>query len=421
MKKWSRWVQLLWLRDRLFVMAAVGVLVSQATVAEPKNTNLAPLLTEADRVWSLNEQGDAIGAGRQSEAVVRAAEALRANGKPETARDYYRRAGLLRPWDLVTKQHYAEVLQQLGDTAAARNLAEQVEAYAETDRLLKDSRALMGTAPPPVLPPLASLLPAAGEVVVGLVAASGTERWLLNELGQRLSLQFGVRVGVAEEPFSVGAPNRSDRRLLAEQLRRSLPWTEDKMALYVPGGKPVPPERLSDQAVIATMQKLLDREGGPGQQEAFRAQLAQADAQQQWEATQLLDALSTKFVQPGQGRVVYLAVLPVDLFGGTANFLFGSATPGGNYGVISYHRFAAVFTGEPPSRTRLVERTAKQLLSSLGFALGVPRCADPRCARSYPSSLAEQDAKGAGLCADCRVGFAKALGHGLPVAAEARP
>jgi predicted Zn-dependent protease len=45
--------------------------------------------------------------------------------------------------------------------------------------------------------------------------------------------------------------------------------------------------------------------------------------------------------------------------------------------------------------------------------LGVPRCIDPMCARAYPASLEEHDAKGDKLCEVCRAGFARALGHEL--------
>lgn len=398
----------------LCVMAAVAALVGRMGAAESKVPSLEPLLAEADRVWRLNEQGDATGAGNQSEALVRAAEALRTCGDLETAREYFRRAGVVRPWDFETKLRYAEVLHQLGDEGAARNVAEQVQTFAETDRLLAASRVLNAAAAQPELPALASLTPAGGEVVLGLVSTKETERWLLADVGRTLSTLLGVRVGVAEAPLALGAPDRTGRYQLANTLRRSLPWTEKRMTLYVPGGKLVPPQLLSDDQVINVMIKLLERETGPEQITGFRAQLEQADAQRQWAAGTLLNGLGQKYAQPAQGRIVYLALVPVELFTSSAPSVFGSALPDGNCGVVTYHGFAASFTGEPPKRARLLDRTCKQMLSSLGFALGVPRCADLRCARCYPRTLAEHDAKGAGLCADCRAGFAKVLGHALP-------
>jgi predicted Zn-dependent protease len=398
----------------LVAVAAGVVLVSQASAAAARAPTLEPLVAEADRVWQLSEMGDVVGAGNRCEVLVRAADALRASGKLEMARDYYRRAALVRPWDLDTKVRFAEALLQIGDADAARSMAGQVQTFAETDRLLDASRALAGVVPLPELPTVASLAPQAGEVVLGLVCAPNTDHWMPGEVGRRLSGLLGVRVGLVAAPFVLGKPDRTGRAQLAEELRRSLPWTEQRMTLYVPGGKLVPPQFLSDDAVISVMRKLVEHDGGPEQIQSFRAQLALADAQQNWDVSRLLSDLGQSNVQPSQGKVVYLALVPVDLFSGSTDFLFGSASPTGNYGVVSFCRFAASFTGEPPKRARLVDRLCKQMLSTAGFALGVPRCGDLRCARSYPRSLAEHDAKGAGLCPECRAGFAKVLGHALP-------
>lgn len=416
MTKCSRLIQTFALTGMLLAVAPAVGHAAPAAAAGSKVPTLEPLIGEADRVWQLNEAGDVVGAGKRSEVVVEAANALRASAKLEMAREYYRRAAILRPWDLDTKVHFAEVLQQLGDAAAARSMADQVQIFAETDRLLDASRPLAGVAVLPGLPALASLAPEPGEVVLGLVGAADTERWILGDVGRRLSGLLGVRVGIAADSLVLGKPDLTGRAKLAEELRQTLPWTEKRMIMYMPGGKPVPPQYLSDDAVIGVMKKLLDHDAGPEQIQGFSTKLAQADADQHWDVARLLNELGQKNPQPGQGRVVYLAVVPVDLFSGSSDFLFGSASPSGNYGVISYRRFAAVFTGEPPKRARLVDRLCKQMLSSAGFAVGVPRCTDLRCARSYPRSLAEHDAKGSTLCADCRDGFAKALGHSLPAA-----
>jgi predicted Zn-dependent protease len=415
MKYCDRLVRTAGLTKMLGAMVVVAALLGRTTAAESMVPSLGTMQAEADRVWRLGEQGDLTGAGNQSEALVLVADKLRACGKLETAREYFRRAGVLRPWDLETKLRYAEVLRQLGDEGAARDMAAQVLTFAETDRLIAASGVLIDVPAQPELPALARLTPAAGEVVLGLVPTPETEHWLLAEVGRTLSTLLGVRVGVVAEPLVLGVPDRTGRSQLANNLRQSLPWGEKRMALYLPGGKLVPPQMLGDEQVINIMLKLLEREAGPDQLAAFHAQLAQADAQRQWAATTVLNSLGQKYAQPEQGRIVYLALVPVELFTSSAPSVFGSALPDGNCGVISYYRFAANFTGEPPKRARLVDRTCKQMLSSLGFALGVPRCADLRCARSYPRTLAEHDAKGAGLCSDCRAGFAKALGHALPV------
>jgi predicted Zn-dependent protease len=396
----------------------LGLLLAlDATAAESK-LSLARLKADADQVWQLNEQGDNTEAGKQSGALVRAADALRDGGQLAEAREYYRRAGLVRPWDLEVKLRQADVLKHLGDVAGARAVAKQVLKFAETDQLLATARALAEVPEPAPLPPLTEIQPAAGEVVLGLVAAPETDRWLLNAVGRRLAEKLGVRVGIAATDFAVGDPNRNGRAQIAKELRVSLPWEDPRLLLSGPGGNRIKQEQLTDEQVIQAMQMFLKRDGQPGQVESFEARLTEADKVKQWDVTVLLGRLRAEKPQPAQGRVVYLALVPVDLYAGRANFLFGSADVAGNYAVVSYYRYAASFTGEPPRSSRLAERTCKQMLSSTGFALGVARCADPGCARSYPRSLAEHDAKGSDLCDECRAGFAKALGHEVPAPRE---
>jgi len=58
-------------------------------------------------------------------------------------------------------------------------------------------------------------------------------------------------------------------------------------------------------------------------------------------------------------------------------------------------------------KARLIERAAKQALSSTGFVLGIKRCEGKECARAYPASLEEHDQKPGSLCAVCRENVAR--------------
>ena len=64
-----------------------------------------------------------------------------------------------------------------------------------------------------------------------------------------------------------------------------------------------------------------------------------------------------------------------DLYAEGANFNVGSAHRGKRTGVVSNHRFGA------PGDAKLRSRVLKQLLSTVGLVLGVPRCEEPRRAR----------------------------------------
>ncbi len=142
--------------------------------------------------------------------------------------------------------------------------------------------------------------------------------------------------------------------------------------------------------------------------DAHLEQLRQAD--QQWEIDELLRSLVFA-AGPLRGPHVYvLGIANLDAFAGQGNFIFGTAETNGHHAVVTYRRFTGEFNGETPSRKRLVDRLLKQSLSSIGFMLGVPRCSTPTCARAYPHTLQEHDAKSTELCSACRSGFERAPG-----------
>ena len=399
------------------VMLGIALAVSAASAANPKH-EIAPLKAEADRVWQINERGDMVDAAKEVALIVRAADKMYETGQLEDAREYYRRASVVSPWNFDVKLRYAEMLQRLDDAEGARAVARLVLKYAETDRQLMAARGIAGVAAPESLPALKDIQPAAGEVVLGLVATPETDRWLLDAVGKRLATTLGVRVGIAATDFDVGEHARSGRAQIAFELRKTLPWEDPRLLMSAPSGHRVRQEDLTDDQVIQAMEMFVKRDGMPGQYESFKQRLDAADKVSQWDVTQLLGRLRAVQAQPAQGRVVYLALVPQDLFAGRVNYLYGSADVVGNYAVISYHRFAASVTGEPAQSARLVARTLKQMLSSTGFALGVGRCSDPGCARAYPRSLLEHDAKGTSLCEECRAELAKVLGHEPPAARE---
>ncbi len=401
------------LRCALLAAVALGAaLVSRAQIPKP----LTPeIIAEADRIWLLNEQGDTAGCARLSWGIVRAAEAFRSNQRLEEAKTYFRRVTLVRPWDLEVKLSLAEVLRDLRETDAARTAAEEVLALAEDEALLVRARALLGAAAPEALPAFASLTPAGDERLVLLAVAPGTEPWLVGEIARRLQALLGVRVGLAANAFDIGKAVRTGRTELANDLRRTLPWRSERIELYMPGGRRVPPQYLTDDQVIDIGEKMLRGDaGGADEQRRFRLRVEEADKRLQWSIGTLLAAVQQQYPRSATGREIRLALVPVDVGAGTANVLYGSASVEGACAVVSSYRFAAANTGEPPKSERLADRTFKQVLSSLGFVLGAPRCPDARCARSFPAGLPEHDAKGTGLCEECRGRFAQALGHDLP-------
>jgi len=96
-----------------------------------------------------------------------------------------------------------------------------------------------------------------------------------------------------------------------------------------------------------------------------------------------------------------LGVTAHDIYAKNYNFLFG--WNGSETAIMSYNRFMT----KDASVTLRIKRTVMQGLSSVGFLIGIPRCSIATCARAYPHSLKEQDAKEDTLCYECRSNLIK--------------
>ena len=130
----------------------------------------------------------------------------------------------------------------------------------------------------------------------------------------------------------------------------------------------------------------------------------------QWDADVLMKAFVAKLPEGWEnGATTYIGITDRDIYARNYNFLFGWG--GKTRALLSTRRFTGEFNDTPPKRSRLLKRTMMQLLSSAGHVFGVPRCTTPTCARAYPNSLDEHDAKTGKLCRDCRSGFDQALGR----------
>ncbi len=108
-------------------------------------------------------------------------------------------------------------------------------------------------------------------------------------------------------------------------------------------------------------------------------------------------------------NVAYLGITSVDIYARDYNFLFGWANR--LCGIMSYCRFTADFNDDIPNQERLVKRALMQSQSSVGLIYGLKRCTDPTCARAYPNSLSEHDAKKGTLCSECRKNFRTTFGQ----------
>jgi predicted Zn-dependent protease len=69
--------------------------------------------------------------------------------------------------------------------------------------------------------------------------------------------------------------------------------------------------------------------------------------------------------------------------------------------VMTYGPFLSSRSGESPDWERLVARTTKQIICTVGSAFEVGRCRNPKCPMRVVFDLRSVDAKGYEPCKDC--------------------
>lgn len=92
-----------------------------------------------------------------------------------------------------------------------------------------------------------------------------------------------------------------------------------------------------------------------------------------------------------QAPVRYLIVTSADMYSGDSNFMFNSAFPWG--GIVATAKFEEM-EHEDHNRRLMLQRIAKQSLSTMLKSFGIPSSPDRRCVTSYPNCMADVDAKG---------------------------
>jgi predicted Zn-dependent protease len=387
--------------------ATTGQIVTKSEPANP-----ASLLVAAGNVLA-EARLDNVAAAKKADVVFLAAKEMRGSGKLELAGHYYVSGLQLRPWDMRAQLEYALLLRDLHQDQQAQDVARLVLNMSEQQELREAGARLLGQQ----LARTLDALPAAptDEVLFCFVKIGDCDDWLLEESGRLLARKLGVRVFIHPGQIALPAADRSLlakwRTGLASDLNWDHPGVRAEMAKV----------GIRDQASATTEQviELVSRLYVISGKEDPKSKLLEAMSQtrerdKQWNADPLLGLLKQQL--PRRRDVVWIGITAEDLYSGSSNFVFGTAETGGKFSLVSIRRFTAKFNQDRENGPRLVARVHKQLLSSVGFALGIPRPTDPRSARSYPNSLDDHDAKETWLSRECIKGFELALAHPLPKA-----
>lgn len=381
---------------------ALAILLASAGSAlseEVPIPSLDELRTQADDVLKLPN----VSARKEIDLVFELAGRLLQENQSDDALKYIGRGLQHYPWNLKYQMIYAELLAKKGELTKAHTKADLVLNHAETEELIEQARQLLSKDPLPRIPRI-STLPGTNHCVV-LIPFQECEKWLILRIREELSSALDIPVHVQSietryPPFSRDQRGHTLNRM-RKRFLKGLDNPELGTAMSELGMSKS--DLDTDNNVIKLTKHLLSNSGVEAIQQ-FDTFLADAVGKDpQWN-TDHLKATLVHAVKPcRREHVAYLGITSVDIYSDDYNFLFGSANRTG--GVMSYHRFKADFNGEIPNQGRLAKRTTMQCLSSIGHIYGVARCTDPTCARAYPNSLAEHDAKTGNLCSECSSAF----------------
>jgi predicted Zn-dependent protease len=378
-------------------------------------------LLEAAKKVRLNP--DTITAAKEAQTVLDAAHALKLAGRNTQALDHYKAGLQLSPWNLKFQLDYAELLESTGESAQAKEIAQMVLKRTETDELYAAAAKMLDKAPTVDLPMALDQADPSQLNWVCLVRVGSVNAVVLHDSAKKLEAVLGIPVRVHPKVVKLPTATRSafDRwtwKQLKPQLNLNGHGIFSLQRLL--NGRDPSEGSVSSREFVTAVGNLFLNEGRRSEADALRQQAVRyLNYDKQWEIDRLRDhALSSAADMENKKPAIRIVITEADLYGGDNNFLFGGALTGQREGIVSYSRYRGELNAEPPDRARLVTRMHKQLLSTVGFSLGVPRPTDPTSARSYPASLPEHDAKSEYMSEACISGFAGALGQSLPAAAR---
>lgn len=358
---------------------------------------------------SVLRDSDNVRASRQVDEVFRWADTLRQEGQSAESLKFVEAGLRLAPFRMDQQIVAAELLLISLQTNAAREHASIVWQRAESDELLSAAAGVLGL--PTITNPPATTWPERGPAI-GLVPLGPVDLWLLRALQTDLGKVLQVSVVILPAITNLPTADRPPGHLLAEQWRKRFRDYPHDPVLVAKGRKlQLNPQSIpSNEDVFRLVSAVLESEDrrtkGTNLVADFERDYAALNRLgAQWRAEPLLELLASAHPEVHKPGRALLGVTRNDLFNGESRFVFGLGNSEKRSAVFSYRRFTASVNDTAPNSAKLLERARKQSLSSIGFALGIPRCSSPLCARAYPNSLDEFDAKGSDLCDACLRGF----------------
>ena len=306
--------------------------------------------------------------------------------------------------DLSSQFKLATLLAKNGHGGKAQQKALQVYNFTEDEKFMDQAGQFLKDSGFQI-PPLPEPASVQTDIEIVMVPMGDVNMQVLYELQVLLQEKTGLRITLSDHHVDPGPCDRMASepyvKNVCEELRKSLSLTQHQAILNDLDITDEALEFSDGQSRYIWKSFSLFGDRGKEYREKYYEGLHLRENMKQYLAQSLIERLRTA-VPFGANKQIkgYLGVTSKGLYCPTCNFLFGSADFA--YGVISYNGFLAAYNNEEDNRPRLVKRLLKQALSTTNFMLGIPRCNTPFCARAYPHSLREHDAKSDDLCPVCQ-------------------
>ncbi|MFC1453885.1 hypothetical protein ACFLQL_01760 [Verrucomicrobiota bacterium] len=381
------------------VVISILLVVNPVSSEEKRSSALEELRQKADTILKQPN----VSARKDIDVVFELVDLLIRENQPEEAEKYVVKGLQHFPWNLKYQIIYADLLAKSGEQKKAGEKAKLVWQYAETDELINRAGKLLNKKPLPQFEKI-SKLPDTTPCVV-LVPFQNCDKYLIVRIKDELAAKLKIPVFIREIDTEYPAFSRDRREAIINNMRkRFIKKIKDAPIVKAMKKLNLTEKDLDKEDNVIKLAKYLLRGSEAGTIAEFDAYFEGSRGKApQWHADQLQDTLF-RIVRPYRRKnVAYLAITPVDIYARDYNFLFGSANTAG--GVMSYRRFTADYNDDIPNQDRLIKRTLMQCLASVGHIYDIDRCTNPTCARAYPNSLSEHDAKKETLCSQCKDGF----------------
>lgn len=408
----------------LFICLAIKPLRSDeiSSYAQFPDTILKSEVKDSDSV--LHDADDAIlqipkdnvAAVKFADRIFDAAHFSLCNNDFDKAEFYFKKALTLKPMKTYEQLLYSKLLYRKGETAKAKGIATQIFQTSESQYVLSESSSIISAKIPH------SVLPFTEKnydtPVICFVPFGDVDDWIIQYAGKRISETLGVSVYIYPKKYGMTDPQRSGYADLLTDIRKDINWYHPFVSKKMKQMGITDREQMKDKEVMELYLYLLNKTGAAETVKNISQFTDYIQQHQQWDVDILFRKLINYFAPKKLNNVIYIGLTQCDIYMKDNNYLFGAAKIGYPYGIVSYARFRAGFNDGNENKKRFLDRLHKQLLSSIGMTLNVPRPTDPYSARSYPNSLEEHDAKGTWLSPSCIAGFEKGLGHSLPKATK---